>query len=35
VHKLKWTSLRPAFFVAFWLKSIHHRHRERGPVGFS
>ena len=25
--------LRPALFVAFWLNSIHHRHRERRPVG--
>jgi hypothetical protein len=35
VHKSKWTSRQPACFVAFWLRSIHHRHRERGPVGLS
>src|SRR5580693_8465655 len=33
VHKSIWTSLRPAFFAAFWSKSIQHRHRERGSVG--
>ena len=27
--KSKWTSLRPALFVAFWLNLVHRRHRER------
>ena len=30
VHESTWTSLRPASFAAFWLRSVQHRHCEIG-----